>query len=78
MGYKLFLTKRLFHTKYRLLTLFESIFQLDRNTFVDIEKMVIELEMNSKETELLRKLNEGLCGLYMVNVHDIDGRDVRF
>lgn len=58
--------------------MFESTFQLDMNTFVDSEKMVIELEMNSKEMELFRKLNTGLCALYMLNVQDIDGRDVRF
>ncbi len=47
---KLFLTKCLCHEKYGLLTtLFESIFQLDGNAFVDSEKMVIELMMNSKK-----------------------------
>jgi len=29
--------------------------------------MVIELEMNLKETELMTKLNKGLCVLYMLN-----------
>jgi len=50
------------------LTLFESIFQLDGNAFVDSKKMVIELEMNLKETELMTKLNKGLCVLYMLNI----------
>ncbi|MCG7849486.1 MAG: hypothetical protein MIO93_09960 [ANME-2 cluster archaeon] len=59
-----------------LTTLFESIFQLDGNAFADSEKMVIELEMNSKKTELMRKLNKGLCALYMLNVHDMVGRAV--
>ncbi|MBC2694961.1 MAG: hypothetical protein HF982_06765 [Desulfobacteraceae bacterium] len=47
--------------------MFESIFQLDGNAFVDSKKMVIELEMNLKETELMTKLNKGLCVLYMLN-----------
>lgn len=38
--------------------------------------MVVELEMNSKETELMRKLNKGLCAFYMLNVHDMDGHAV--
>ena len=56
--------------------MFESIFQLDGNAFVDSEKMVIELEMISKKTELMRKLNKGLCALYMLNAHDMVGRAV--
>ena len=74
----LFLTKCVGHEKYELLTLFESIFQLEGTAFVDSEKKVIELEMNPKESELMRKLNKGLCVLNEMDVHDMHGRAVQF
>lgn len=74
----LFLTKCMEHEKYELLTLFESIFQLEGTAFVDSEKKVIELEVNPKEPELMRKLNKGLCVLNEMYVHDMDGRVVQF
>lgn len=74
----LFLTTCMDHEKYELLTLFESIFQLEGNAFVDSENKVIELEMNPKEPELMRKLNKGLCILNGMDVHDMDGRAVQF
>ena len=74
----LFLTKCMSHEKYELLTLFESIFQLEGTAFVDYEKKFIELEMNPKEPELMRKLNKGLCVLNKMNVHDMNGRVVQF
>jgi len=74
----LFLTKCMSHEKYELLTLFESIFQLEGTAFVDYEKKFIELEMNPKEPELMRKLNNGLSVLNEMDVHDMDGRVVQF
>ena len=74
----LFLTKCMGHEKYELLTLFESIFQLGGTAFVDSEKKVVELKMNPKEPELMRKLNKGLCVLNEMDVHDMDGRAVQF
>ncbi len=74
----LFLTKCMGHEKYELLTLFESIFQLEGTAFVDSEKKVIELEMNPKEPELMRKLNKGLCVLNKMDIHDMGGRTVQF
>jgi len=66
------------HEKYELLTLFESIFQLEGTAFVDREKKVIELETNPKEPELMRKLNKGLCVLNEMDIHDMGGRAVQF
>jgi len=74
----LFLTKCMSHEKYELLTLFESIFQLEGTAFVDSKKKVIELEMNPKEPELMRKLNKGLCILNEMDIHDMHGRAVQF
>jgi len=74
----LFLTKCMSHEKYELLTLFESIFQLEGTAFVDCEKKVIELEMNPKEPELMRKLNNGLCVLNEMDIHDMGGQAVQF
>ena len=58
--------------------MFESIFQLEGTSFVDSEKKVIELEMNPKEPDLMRKLNKGLCVLNEMDVHDVHGRVVQF
>ncbi len=74
----LFLTKCMSHEKYELLTLFESIFQLEGTAFIDSEKKVIELEMNPKEPELMRKLIKGLCVLNAMDVHDMHGRAMQF
>jgi len=74
----LFLTKCMSHEKYELLSLFESIFQLEGTAFLDSEKKVIELEMNPKEPELMKKLNNGLCVLNKMDIHDMEGRAVQF
>ncbi len=74
----LFLTKCMNHEKFELLTLFESIFQLDGSAIIDNENKVIELERNPKEPELMEKLNKGLSILNTMNVQDMKGRYVQF
>lgn len=73
-----FLTKCMNHEKFELLTLFESIFQLDGSASIDCENKVIELEMNPKEPELMDKLNKGLSILNGMNIQDMNGRFVKF
>ncbi|MCG7849982.1 MAG: hypothetical protein MIO93_12510 [ANME-2 cluster archaeon] len=55
-----------------LLTLFESIFQLDGSAFISNQTKTIELEMNPKEPMLMGKLNNGLSILNTMNVYDLD------
>jgi len=74
----LLLTKCMNHEKFELLTLFESIFQLDGSAFIDGENKVIELVMNPKEPELMDKLNKALLILNGMDIQDMSGRSVRF
>jgi hypothetical protein len=61
-----------------LLTLFESIFQLDGSASISNEKKTIELEMNQKEPKLMGKLNNGLDILNTMNVYDLDKHLIEF
>ena len=74
----LFLTKCMNHEKFELLTLFESIFQLGGDSFVSDGKKTIELEMNPKEPMLMDKLEKGLRVLNTMDIHDLDGRSIKF
>jgi hypothetical protein len=71
--------KRCFNgEKMELLTLFDSIFQLDGSASISNEKKTIELEMNPKEPKLMGKLNNGLSILNTMNVYDLDDRLIQF
>jgi len=71
--------KRCFNgEKMELLTLFDSIFQLDGSASISNEKKIIELEMNPKEPKLMGKLNNALSILNTMNVYDFDGRLIQF
>ena len=74
----LFLTRCMNHEKFELLTLFESIFQLGGDSFVVNGKKTIELEMNPKEPKLIDKLEKGLRILNTRDIHDLDGRSIKF
>jgi hypothetical protein len=74
----LFLTKCMNHEKFELLTLFESIFQLGGDSFVSGGKKTIELEMNPKEPKLMDKLEKSLRILNTMDIHDLDGRSIKF
>jgi hypothetical protein len=74
-----FFLKRCFNgEKMELLTLFESIFQLDGSASISNEKKTIELEMNQKEPKLMEKLNNGLSILNTMNVYDLDKHLIEF
>ena len=40
------------------------------------EKKVVELEMNQKEPELMKKINKGLYRLNTLDIRGLDGRSV--
>jgi len=74
----LFLTKCMNQERFELQTLFESIFQLGGEAFVSEKEKTIELEMNPKEPKLMDKLNNGLGILNTMDIHDLNGRFVKF
>jgi hypothetical protein len=73
-----FLTRCFDNEKFELLTLMESIFQLDGSASVSNDKKIIDLEMNPKEPDLMDKLYKGLRILNTMPVYDLDGRVIEF
>jgi len=74
----LFLKRYFNGEKMELLTLFESIFQLDGSASISNEKKTVELEINPKEPKLMGKLNNGLSILNTMNVYDLDKHLIEF
>jgi len=73
-----FLIKCFDSEKFELLTLMESIFQLDGGASVSSDRKVIDIEMNPKEPDLMDKLYKGFKILNTMQVHDLDGRLIKF
>ncbi len=73
-----FLIKCFEGEKFELLTLMESIFELDGSAFVSDDRKVIDLELNPKEPDLMDKLYKGLQILNSMQVHDLEGRGIEF
>ncbi|MDP3105035.1 MAG: hypothetical protein Q8M95_10565 [Candidatus Methanoperedens sp.] len=73
-----FLIKCFDGEKFELLTLMESIFQLDGSASVSSDRKVIDIEMNPKEPDLMDKLYNGLQILNTMQVHDLEGRGIEF
>jgi hypothetical protein len=73
-----FLIKCFEGEKFELLTLMESIFQLDGSASVSDDRKIIDIEMNHKEPDLMDKLYKGLQILNTMQVHDLEGRGINF
>jgi hypothetical protein len=73
-----FLIKCFDGEKFELLTLMESIFQLDGGASVSSDRKVIDIEMNPKEPDLMDKLYKGFKILNTMQVHDLERRLVEF
>jgi hypothetical protein len=73
-----FLIKCFDNEKFELLTLMESIFQLEGSASVSNDRKVIDLEMNPKEPDLMAKLYKALQTLNTMQVHDLEGRVIGF
>lgn len=73
-----FLTRCFHGEKMEILTLFESIFQLNGSADITNGKKTIALEKNPKEPELMDKLNYGLSELNRMEIYDLDGRLINF
>lgn len=76
--FSFFLTRCFDNEKFELLTLMESIFQLNGSASVSSDRKIIDLEMNPKEPDLMDKLYKGLRILNTMQVHDLDGRVIEF
>lgn len=72
----LFLTKCMDNQRFELLTLFESIFQLNGISLIEGEKKCIQLERNTKEPELMNMLKIGLQKLGDMNIIDTEGKAI--
>lgn len=73
-----FLIRCFDNEKFELLTLMESIFQLEGSAYISVDRKVIDLEMNPKEPDLMAKLYKALQILNTIQVHDLDGRLIQF
>ncbi len=73
-----FLIKCFDSEKFELLTLMESIFQLNGSASFSSDRKVIDIEMNPKEPDLMNKLYKGLQILNTMQVHDLEGRGIEF
>jgi hypothetical protein len=74
----LFLAKCFYGEKMELLTLFESIFQLDGSASIKNGKKTIELVNNPKEPKLMDKLNNSPSILNTMNICDLDERLIEY
>lgn len=73
-----FLTECMNHEKYELLTLFESIFQLDGNARITDRQKTIELQRNPKEPKGMKKLEAGIKKLNEMKIQNLEGRLLQF
>jgi len=72
------LTECMNREKYELLTLFESIFQLDGNAKItDLEKL-IKLERNPKEPNMMKKLEDCINKLNDMKIQNLEGCSIQF
>lgn len=73
-----FLIKCFDNEKFELLTLMESIFQLDGSASVSDDRKFIDLERNPKEPDLMAKVYKAVQILNTMQVHDLEGRVIGF
>ena len=72
------LTECMNHEKYELLTLFESIFQLDGNAIVTDEAKIIKLERNPKESKVMKKVDGCIKKLNAMKIRNLESRLLQF
>jgi len=73
-----FLTECMNHERYELLTLFESIFQLDGNARITDRQKTIELQRNPKAPKGMKKLEAGIKKLNEMKIQNLEGRLLQF
>lgn len=65
-------------TRYEMLTLFESVFQLNGHSMVTPTEKLIELERNAKEDDIMETVDECIKSLNKMGIRDPQGRSLRF
>ncbi len=74
----LLLAEGMNHARYEMLTLFESIFQLNGHSMLTKTEKFIELEGNRKEHKVMQAVAECMKKLNNMGIRDLQGRSVRF
>ena len=72
------LTQCMNHERYELVTLFESIFQLDGNAKITDREKIIKLERNPKEPNMMKKLEGCIKKLNDMKIQNLEGRSMQF
>jgi len=72
------LTQCMNHEKHELLTLFESIFQLDGNAKITDSEKIIKLKSNPKEPMMMKKLKGCIQKLNEMKIENHEGRLLQF
>jgi len=65
-------------TRYEMLTLFESVFQLNGYSMLTQTKKLIDLEKNVKEAKMMEMVDECIKSLNKMGIRDLQGRSVSF
>ncbi len=74
----LLLSECMNHTRYEMLTLFESIFQLDGYSLLTATEKRIDLERNQKEPKVMKAVGECMKKLNSMGIQDPQGRTLQF
>ena len=74
----LLLSECMNNERYEMLTLFESIFQLNGDSMLAQTEKLIELERNPKEHKVMEAVEECMKRLNKMGIRDLQGRSVRF
>ncbi len=72
------LTQCMNHERNELVTLFESIFQLDGNAKITDREKIIKLERNPKEPNMMKKLEDCINKLNDMKIQNLEGRLLQF
>ena len=74
----LLLSECMNHARYEMLTLFESIFQLNGYSLVTTTEKCINLERNPKEPKVMKVVGECMKQLNSMGIQDLQGHTLRF
>ena len=64
--------------RFELLTLYESIFQLEGNAIITDKEKIISLKKNEKEPKVMEKLKKCINKLNSMKIKDLEGRIIQF
>ena len=73
-----FLSECMNHETLELITLFESIFQLEGQAVITRHERIVTLRKNPKEPRLMKKLEQALLKLNEMKMTTLDGLQMQF